>query len=113
LVLLTSLCIAGSALGKDNDDEEDAKKPASTAPNLYLDLQSFYTTLPAGALGIGFRNFTALPALSSPASQTVTVNAPITLDLNDRITVYGGVSSSTTRTDRPPAINRFSGGSRV
>lgn len=100
LVVLASLCIAGPALGKDSDDDEnDAKKPASTVPNLYLDLQTYYTTLPAGALGIGFRNFTALPSLSSPASQTVSVNAPITLDLNDRISVYGGISSSTTHTD--------------
>jgi opacity protein-like surface antigen len=100
LVLFGSLWLAGPALGKDSgDDEDDAAKPASTVPNIYLDLQTYYTTLPAGALGIGFRNFTALPALSSPASQTVSVNAPITLDLNDRVSVYGGVSSSTTRTD--------------
>ncbi len=29
----------------------------------------------------------------------MTLNAPLTIDLTDRISVYGGVSSSTSRTD--------------
>ena len=101
LALALLLCLGRNdvAFGRGDDDDEEAEKPASTVPNLYLDLQTSYTTLPAGALGIGFRNFTSLPTLSSPASQTVTVNAPITVDFNDRISVYGGVSSSTSRTD--------------
>ena len=98
-VLLASVWLAGPAIGKDSDDDDEPKKPAATVPNIYLDLTTAYGTQPAGALGIGFQNFAILPTLSSPASQNVTVNAPITIDLNDRISVYGGVSSTTSRTD--------------
>ena len=99
-MLLASLALSAPAFGKgsDDDDDEDPAK-SETVPNLYLDLTTAYATLPAGALGIGFQNFSVLPTVSLPASQSVTINAPITLDLNDRISVYGGVSSTTSRTD--------------
>ncbi len=96
--LVLCICRTDLALGK-SADEDEPENPGTTAPNLYLDLTTYYTTLPAGALGIGFRNFTALPTRASPASQSFSVNAPITLDLTDRISVYGGISSSTSRTD--------------
>jgi hypothetical protein len=39
---------------------------------------------------------TALPAnLSSPSSRSLGVDIPLTIDLNDRISVYGGVSATT------------------
>ena len=99
MMLLASLWLSGPAFGKAGDDDDDAPPNSETVPNLYLDLTTTYGTLPAGAIGIGFQNFSVLPTLSSPASQSVTVNAPITLDLNDRVSVYGGVSSTTSRTD--------------
>jgi opacity protein-like surface antigen len=93
------LCgFATPAIGKD-DDEDEPEKPVSTVPNLYLDLSTAYATVPAGALAIGFRDFTALPTLTSPASQSLSINAPITLDLNDRISVYGGINAGIFRTD--------------
>jgi hypothetical protein len=93
------LCgFATPAVGKDVSDGEP-EKPASTVPNLYLDLATSYTTVPAGSLAIGLRSFTVLPTLSSPASQSLDVNAPLTLDLNDRISVYGGVNAGISRTD--------------
>jgi opacity protein-like surface antigen len=98
MMLLASLALSGPAFGKAGDDDDDLPD-SETVPNLYLDLTTAYATLPAGALGIGFQNFSVLPTLTLPASQSVTVNAPITLDLNDRISVYGGVSSTTSRTD--------------
>lgn len=85
-------------MGSDSTDDESAK-PASTVPNVYLDFRTVYTTVPANALAIGFRNFTALPTLSSPASQSLAQEVPLTIDLNDRISVYGGISGSVSRTD--------------
>jgi len=96
--------------------------PTSAVPNIYLDLRTTYATLPADTLSIGlgnpsFARFPALatlssptalpnvpnlptlPALSSPASQNITVDVPLTLDLSDRVSVYGGFSTSTARTD--------------
>ncbi|MEH2474617.1 opacity protein-like surface antigen [Nitrobacteraceae bacterium AZCC 2161] len=100
LGVLVSCCLPGLALGKDDDDSDEAStKKKSTLPNIYLDLATFYTSVPANTLAIGFRNVTSLPTLSSPASQNVAFNAPLTVDLNDRVSVYGGIGASTTRTD--------------
>ena len=91
-------------------------------PNICLDLRTTYATVPADTLSIGLgnpsfarfpalatlSNLTALPnapnlptlpALSSPASRNITVDVPLTLDLSDRVSVYGGFSTSTARTD--------------
>ncbi len=88
------------------------------APNLYLDLRTNYATFPAGSLSIGFgsfgvfngqpalsrlrpnaSNFATLPAVSSPSSRSVGVDVPLTIDLNDRVSLYGGFSASASRTD--------------
>jgi opacity protein-like surface antigen len=98
LGFLLALCCAGPAVGNDSTDDE-SEKPASTVPNVYLDFRTVYTTVPANALAIGFRNFTALPTLSSPASQSLAQEVPLTVDLNDRISVYGGISGGVSRTD--------------
>ncbi|HTF77871.1 MAG TPA: hypothetical protein VK620_26785, partial [Bradyrhizobium sp.] len=88
---LLSLYFSGLAISKDNDDSDDeSAKPASTLPNIYLDLRTNYATVPANALSIGFSkpslfsalttlrtlasltdltNLTTLPALTSPSSQ--------------------------------------------
>ncbi|MEH2482193.1 opacity protein-like surface antigen [Nitrobacteraceae bacterium AZCC 2146] len=100
LGVLVFCCLPGLALGKDDDDSDEAStKKKSTLPNIYLDLTTIYTSVPANTLAIGFRNVTSLPTLSSPASQNVAFNAPLTVDLNDRVSVYAGIGASTTRTD--------------
>lgn len=101
VMLLASLALSGPAFGKagDEDEDEEDQPKSETFPNLYLDLTTTYGTLPAGALGIGFQNFSVLPTRSTPASQSVTINAPITLDLTDRVSVYGGASFATSHTD--------------
>jgi hypothetical protein len=54
---LLSLYFSGLAMGKDMDDSDDeSAKPASTLPNIYLDLRTNYATVPANALSIGFSN---------------------------------------------------------
>src|SRR4051794_20169154 len=93
IALLLAGCLATPATAKDTDDD----KPAPTVPNLYLDIYTAYAAVPAGALAIGFRNFTQLPTLSSPASQSLVTTVPVTVDLNERISVYGGVDAGTFR----------------
>src|SRR5271167_1718415 len=96
--LLLSLSFCDYALGADdNDDEDDPAKAKAVFPTTYLDLRTYYTTLPANTLSIGFGGLSvlgALPSLSSPSSRTVAIDAPLTIDLNDRFSLYGGVTAS-------------------
>lgn len=113
---LVLVCFSGLALGKDADDGDDDSVKAASTPNLYLDLRTNYGTFPAGSLSIGFggfgfaghpalsalsgfSNLATLPAFSSPSSQSVGLDVPLTSDLNDRVSVYGGFSASASRTD--------------
>jgi len=104
------------ALAKDLDD--DTPDSAAALPNLYLDLRTTYSTVPANTLSIGFSSpslsqafatlqqlapaiggpsLPALPTLSSPSSRSVGVDVPLTVDLNDRISVYSGFNASTSQ----------------
>ena len=86
---------------------------------LYLDLRTNYATVPANTLSIGFSNpslstaiatlqslstvtnlpkLPALPALTSPSSRNISVDVPLTVDLGDRISLYGGFTGSTSQT---------------
>ena len=123
LGVLMSLCFSDLAQSKDNKDisdgDDDSAKSASTLPNIYLDLRTNYTTVPANSLSLGFSpgslasilpalqalstltNPPALPArptLSTPSSRILGVDVPLTVDVNDRMSVYGGFSAATTQT---------------
>lgn len=107
-VAMGLLCLtmsAGAAFA--TDDEADAPaKPA--VPNIYLDLRTTYATIPAGTLGLGFGNtslsaaFEALAARRGttlpsglPPAKSIAVDLPLTVDVSDRVSLYGGVSGST------------------
>lgn len=108
--MLLSFCLSGAALGKDEDDgEEDAAKAKPPLPNIYLDLRTIYSTLPAGSLSIGFSAPPLLSTLTnlstlrtSPSSQSLSIDLPLTVDVNDQLSVYGGVSGATSQTGRDP-----------
>jgi hypothetical protein len=108
------------AQGADLDDSDPAKA-ASTPPNIYLDFRTNYSTVPANTLSIGFSNpsvssavatlqrlsalpnipplpnIPTLPNLSSPSSQSIQLDVPLTVDLTDRLSAYGGFSASTSQ----------------
>ena len=97
---------AGAAFAVD-DEEEAPAKPA--VPNIYLDLRTIYATIPAGTLGIGFGNTSLSAAFQAlairrgaalpnglPAARAVAVDLPMTVDVSDRVSLYGGVSGSAT-----------------
>lgn len=117
LVLICSACLA---FGKDADDGDEESAKTASAPNIYFDLRTNYATFPAGSLSVGFGSLglfaghpalstlsnlsslpslSTLPALSSPSSRSIGLDVPLTMDLNDRVSVYGGFSASTSRTD--------------
>jgi hypothetical protein len=112
---LVSFCFSGLALSKDADSDDAAEKAASTLPNIYLDLRTNYATVPANTLSIGFSNpsissalatlqslraltnvptLPTLPTLSSPSSRSIWVDVPLTVDVSDRVSLYGGFSAS-------------------
>lgn len=100
------LCLTASSGAACAADEEDTPaKPA--VPNIYLDLRTTYATIPAGTFGLGFGNsslsaaFEALAAQRGvtlpsglPAARSIAVDLPLTVDVSDRVSLYGGVSGS-------------------
>jgi hypothetical protein len=118
LAMLAAACVCGPVLAKDADDDEEPTKAAPAIPNLYLDMRTNYGTVPAGALSLGFGNtalFTTLQTLqqltpgnglptlpagvTSPASQSIWVDLPLSIDVTDQVTLYGGITASSSRTD--------------
>ncbi|RXH23072.1 hypothetical protein XH99_16930 [Bradyrhizobium nanningense] len=104
---LTCLTISASAAFSADDEEDTPAKPA--APNLYLDLRTTYASVPAGALGLGFGTTSlsaalealavrrgATPSNGLPAAKSIAVDLPLTVDVNDRVSLYGGVTGTTT-----------------
>lgn len=80
-------------------DAARGSEPSGTGaqlPNIYLDYSTAYTTVPPNTLAIGFRNFVSpIPV----GAEVVTLNAPLTVDVSDRLSFYGGISASTSRAD--------------
>jgi hypothetical protein len=113
-VVLLAAIVCGPALA----EPEPGPAAASWLPNIYLDLRTNYATLPANALSVGLgtsslfstlSNFRALvnaatpaqttslptlPTLSSPSSQSAWVDVPLTIDVSDRVSLYGGLTGS-------------------
>ncbi|ANW06024.1 hypothetical protein LMTR13_32175 [Bradyrhizobium icense] len=106
------MCLSGLALGNDEAvDDEDGATAKPALPNFYLDMRTNYSTLPAGALSIGFstppllstlENLSSLRTLTSPSSRSLSVDLPVTVDVNDRLSVYGGVSGGSSQTGTGP-----------
>ena len=111
---LVSVGFCGLAHGTELDDDDPAKA-ASALPNIYLDLRTNYATVPANTLSIGFSSPSlssalatlqtlstlanspaapARPTLSSPASRSIGVDVPLTVDVTDRVSLYAGFSAS-------------------
>ncbi|MGY3395292.1 hypothetical protein ACVWW6_007883 [Bradyrhizobium sp. USDA 3311] len=106
---LALVCPAASALAAEADDDSDGdKKPA--VPTMYLDLRTYYAQIPQGSLAFGFGHlsfFNAVPTLAGsngaalstglPAAKSLNVDLPFTIDVTDRVSLYAGVSGSSTQ----------------
>ncbi|MGJ4934480.1 hypothetical protein [Bradyrhizobium sp. HKCCYLRH3083] len=110
LVAGAALVMSGSALAKDDEADE----PAGLA-NVYIDFRTNYAYLPGAALSTGlgdtslFGTLSQLatlrklldrptlpgrPQLSVPTNQGVGVDVPLTADLGDALSLYGGFTGS-------------------
>ncbi len=113
---LVCLCSTGLALAKDDGDDDDSPNGASKTLTIYLDMRTEYAKVPAGSLPIGFGNSALVTALQSlalsssnglaaspgnltlPGAQAVVVDLPMTVDVTDGVSLYAGVSASSTST---------------
>jgi hypothetical protein len=112
LGVLVTLCLSGLALGNDTGDDDEDEAPTKPAlPSFYLDMRTIYSTLPAGSLSIGFSappllsrlaNLSSLRTRTLPSSQSLSVDLPLTVDVNDQLSVYGGVSGATSQAGTDP-----------
>lgn len=109
-ILLATMCGVEPCQAKDAGNDDDGQADGSPQlPNIYLDLRTIYTTVPANTLSIGFSNsslssaiaafqkLTTLPnspTLSSSSSQSIGLDVPLTVDLSDTVSVYGGFSAN-------------------
>ena len=110
-------CGSGFALGKDDGDDDAGPAKTAALPNIYLDLRTTYATLPANTLSIGLGDtslfatlsniatlvnpatLSTAPTPSSPASQNIGLDVPLTVDVNDRVSLYGGFTASASHND--------------
>jgi hypothetical protein len=102
MALAALFAVPGTAFARDAGEDDAKAAGASQLPNVYLDMRANYSTVPAGTLNIGFGNALSLPSLSSLSSvsgQGVALDLPLTVDFNDRFSVFGGISASSTKTD--------------
>jgi len=109
---ICAICFALSGHAFANDDDDDgAAKP--TTPTTYIDLRTSYANIPGGSLGIGFGGtsslFTVLQSIvlatgntpptvptsvKLPRVQGVSLDIPMTIDVTDRVSIWGGVSAT-------------------
>jgi hypothetical protein len=112
---LVCICFAGPALAND-DNDDSSSNGASKTPNIYIDMRTAYASVPAGSLPVGFANPALVTALQSlalsrgnsvpaspgsvtlPAAQGVVLDLPMTVDVTDGVSLYAGVSASSTDT---------------
>lgn len=99
--LLACIGATTAALGADLDDSEPSKTPPQW-PTTYIDVRTNYVTVPANTLAIGFGSFLpseSLATLSSVSGKGVSIDLPLTVELNDRLSLFGGITTSTSSTD--------------
>jgi hypothetical protein len=92
-LLLVGLSSPAWAADSNGEDEEGPSQPV-----VYLDYRTTFAALPPGVVAFGFRGVPQLQ-FSSEASQLLLLDFPLTIDLTDRLSIYGGPSTSTSRTD--------------
>ena len=92
-----SACLASVAQAADKNGEDDEENGPSL-PNVYLDYRTTFSALPPGVIGFGLRGFPRLQ-VSSEASQGLTFDFPLSIDLTETLSLYGGPTTSTSRTD--------------
>lgn len=91
--MLAALVCFDSASADDDDDDEPAKPKQ---PNIYLDYSTAYLSVPPNTLAVGVRSFVSPVPV---AAQSILLNAPLTVDITERFSLYGGIGASTTRTE--------------
>lgn len=114
--VVVAACIGWNCPASATDGDSGAASQTASTPSIYLDMKTTYATIPAGALPIGLGNSAVFTALQSfvlsngstalpqprgttlPAAQAVVTDLPMTIDVTDAVSLYAGVSASSTNT---------------
>ncbi|BAM88388.1 conserved exported hypothetical protein [Bradyrhizobium oligotrophicum S58] len=112
LVLGAALAGSGNAVAKDDEEQSSS----SDSVNVYIDFRTNYAYVPGGALSTGLGETSLFgtlsqiatlrklldrpalpgrPQLSAPTSQGIGVDVPLTFDLGEALSLYGGFTGST------------------
>lgn len=114
-IAIAALAVIGGGEAFADEDPNGAAGPA--LPNVYIDFRTNYAAVPANSLALGIGtgslfsslsnivrlvNPAAAPttpvlptSVSTPASQSAWIDVPLTVDVNDRLSLYGGITAST------------------
>lgn len=121
LALAGLVWIGSGGPARAGDADDSSTKSPAALPNIYLDFRTNYATVPGNSLSIGFSspslstaiatlqslstlttapalpNLPNLPSRSSPSSQSIAIDVPLTIDVSDRVSLYGGFTGSTSQ----------------
>ena len=112
LMLVAALAGSGNAVAKDDEEQSSS----SDSVNIYIDFRMNYAYVPGGGLSTGLGETSLFgtlsqiatlrklldrpalpgrPQLSAPTSQGIGVDVPLTFDLGEALSLYGGFTGST------------------
>lgn len=84
----------------DDDDDEGEAKPGATA---YVDLSTYYFAGSGVSFGLGFGGpLISARTLTGGSNQSVLVDAPLTLEFNERFSVFVALSGSSFQSGTGP-----------
>lgn len=92
---------AAPAPASEDDEGDDDEVEGQAKPLAYVDLTTFYTSSAGPALFLGGPGLASL-TLSGGASKSVFVDAPLTVDFNDRFSMYVSISGSSFQSGPAP-----------
>lgn len=84
---------------KAADSEEAETETAEESPTIYFDLSASYSSSPGNTFILGRRGaFT----VTGQRSRGLIYSAPLTIDVNDKLTIYGGVDAGQSKSGSGP-----------
>lgn len=109
LALAASASLAGEPPESESPDTETESSP--TTPTIYIDTSLTMGRAPGNSFIIGHRGFFSITGSSS---KSFSIDAPLTIDVTDNLTVYAGVDFGSSKTVSTPwaqmAVGNFTSG---
>ncbi len=98
-MVVASATLAATPVCAQNDDDDDDDKP--TGPVVSIDVLATYLKASGFSFGFGVPRLSTL-TLTSPSSQSFTVDAPLKIELDGWFTVYAGFGGAASKSGSGP-----------